>query len=198
MWGFRRLEKNLLLGESLKFGVIFQKPAWKLLKIGIIVEKFSEKCKIFTKIFVVFALFEENKSYYIHWLYWGFGGVGSSPKLEKISIILSNNSIEKCKKFSNIRWKFFANLFTNKKIDRISYCCWGFRPLRQELVTNMYLNYCFSPKFFLNAWQATRSTWRLSDLQYGGSGRSPPPTSPNPPCILGFRDLSRVSGFVLL
>ena len=43
---FSRVEQILLQGKDLKFGVIFQKYALKLIKIWKITEKIREKCKI--------------------------------------------------------------------------------------------------------------------------------------------------------
>ena len=48
---FRGWNENFLLCKALKFGVIFQKYALKLIKIRKIIEKIREKCKFFGKIF---------------------------------------------------------------------------------------------------------------------------------------------------
>ena len=48
---FRGWNENLLLGKALKFGVIFQKYALKLIKQIETIEKIREKCKFFRKFF---------------------------------------------------------------------------------------------------------------------------------------------------
>ena len=48
---FREWNEIFLLGKVLKFGVIFQKYALKLIKIWKIIEKIREKMQIFPKIF---------------------------------------------------------------------------------------------------------------------------------------------------
>ena len=52
-WGpiYRRWNEILLLGKVLKFGVIFQKLALKLIKICKIIVKNREKRKVFGKFF---------------------------------------------------------------------------------------------------------------------------------------------------
>ena len=53
-WGgpiFRGWNEILLLGKALKFGVIFQKFALKLIKICKIIGKIRDKCKFFGKFF---------------------------------------------------------------------------------------------------------------------------------------------------
>ena len=59
VWGVRFFEDGkeiLLLKIALKFGVIFQKYALKLIKIRKIIEKNSKKGKFFGK----FLIFERN------------------------------------------------------------------------------------------------------------------------------------------
>ena len=54
VWGgpiFRGCNEFLLLGKALKFGIIFQKYALKLIKIWKIIEKIREKNQIFRKDF---------------------------------------------------------------------------------------------------------------------------------------------------
>ena len=54
VWGgqiLRRWNEILLLGKALKFGVIFQKYALKLIKNWKNIEKFQKKCKFFRKFF---------------------------------------------------------------------------------------------------------------------------------------------------
>ena len=48
---FRGWNEILLLGKALKFGVIFQKYALKLIKNWKTIEKIREKMQIFQKIF---------------------------------------------------------------------------------------------------------------------------------------------------
>ena len=48
---FRGWNEILLLGKALKFGVIFQKFALKLIKISKIIGKIREKCKFSGKFF---------------------------------------------------------------------------------------------------------------------------------------------------
>ena len=57
VWGgpiFRWWNEILLLGKVLKFGVIFQKLALKLIKICKIIVKIREKCTFFEKFFKIF------------------------------------------------------------------------------------------------------------------------------------------------
>ena len=54
VWGgpiFRGWNEFLLLGKALKFGVIFQKYALKLIKKLKKLRKFEKKCKFFRKFF---------------------------------------------------------------------------------------------------------------------------------------------------
>ena len=51
---FRGWNEILLLDKALKFGVIFQKLALKLIKICKIIGKIREKCKFFGKFFLNF------------------------------------------------------------------------------------------------------------------------------------------------
>ena len=51
---FRGWNEILLLGRALKFGVIFQKLALKLIKICKIIGKIREKCKFLGKFFLNF------------------------------------------------------------------------------------------------------------------------------------------------
>ena len=69
VWGgpiFQGWNEILLLGKALKFGVIFQKYALKLIKNGKILRRFEKKCKFFRKFFNFqarhkFLIMGENK-----------------------------------------------------------------------------------------------------------------------------------------
>ena len=61
---FEGLNENLLLGKALKFGVIFQKSALKLIKIRKIIEKILEKCHFSD--FLIFGGPWENNEYNIN------------------------------------------------------------------------------------------------------------------------------------
>ena len=58
---FEGRDKILILGKALKFVVIFQKFALKLLNIRKITEKISEKCKFFKIIFIFCAVLGKIK-----------------------------------------------------------------------------------------------------------------------------------------
>ena len=82
MFGGSFFEWNeiLLLGKALKFGVIFQKYALKLIKIWKIIEKFEKKCKILGKFLIM------GKIMNIIWAgYNGGSGGGEPPKVENFS-----------------------------------------------------------------------------------------------------------------
>ena len=54
VWGgsdFSRVERNFTIGQTLKFGVIFQKYALKLIKNWKNIEKIREKCQFFRNFF---------------------------------------------------------------------------------------------------------------------------------------------------
>ena len=52
---FSRVDKILVLGKALKFGVIFQKYALKLIKkIENLTRKCEKQCKFFRKFFLIF------------------------------------------------------------------------------------------------------------------------------------------------
>ena len=76
---FRGWNEILLLGKALKFGVIFQKYALKLIKTCKIIGKVGEKCKSFGKSFKIFwpgIIFNYMKNKELIWTGFceGFGG----------------------------------------------------------------------------------------------------------------------------
>ena len=92
---FRGWNEILLLGKALKFGVIFQKYALKLIKNGKNWENSREKCKFFRKFFNFrtghkFLIMGKIKNL-IWTCYHGVLGGRSPPKVEKISGNLSKS-----------------------------------------------------------------------------------------------------------
>ena len=55
--------ENFFMGKSLKFGVIFQKYALKLIKLWKIIEKIREKCKFFQLLKIFWRDYGKNKEY---------------------------------------------------------------------------------------------------------------------------------------
>ena len=110
LWGpiFEGKKGILILGKAIKFRVIFQKYALKLIKLWYIIEKIWEKC-IFFRCFY-FSACTMGKIRKIIWTGYNRVRGQSSPKVEKFSRYLSVLSckIKKLNQFTKILSIFWA------------------------------------------------------------------------------------------